>query len=59
MKQIKTKEFLRLLSKAGFVLDRTKGSHSIFVNSKGEHVSVPRNLHSVIALRLIKEYDLQ
>ena len=58
MKQYTRKEFITILKKNGFYYDRQKGSHSIYINNKGKHISVPHNLECVIARRLIKENNL-
>lgn len=58
MKQYKYKEFVNILKKNGFTLSRTRGDHSIYINSSGNHISIPRNLAAVIANRLIKENNL-
>ena len=58
MKQYTRKEFITILKKNGFYYDRHKGSHSIFINDKGRHISVPYNLECVIAQRLLKENNL-
>lgn len=58
MKQYTRKEFIRILEKNGFYYNRHNGSHSIYVNSNGKHISIPYNLECVIALRLIKENNL-
>ena len=58
MKQYTHKEFIKLAIKNGYTLDRVKGSHSIYINSAGNHISIPKNLECVIALRLIKENNL-
>lgn len=34
------------------------GDHAIYVNDKGRHISMPKNLECVIARRLIKENNL-
>lgn len=58
MKQYTHKEFVRLLKKNGYWLDRQSGSHSIYLNNKGRHISIPQTLVCVIARRLIKENNL-
>ena len=58
MKQYTRKEFITILKKNGFYYDRQKGSHSIYINDKRRHISVPHNLECVIARRLIKENNL-
>lgn len=58
MKQWTSKEFIRLVVRNGFVYCRTKGSHQIYKNAKGNHISIPRTLEAPIARRLIKENKL-
>ena len=58
MKQYTSKEFIRIVKKNGFVLNRYNGDHAIFVNDKGRHISIPKKLECVIARRLIKENNL-
>ena len=41
---VKAKDFVKVIKKLGFYLDRQKGSHAIFKNSHGDRVVVP--LHS-------------
>ena len=59
MQQFTEKKFLTILKENGFVYIRTKGSHSIYKNEDGIHLSVPKKLKSVVALRLIKEHNLK
>ena len=42
----------------GFKLRKSNRGHAIYVNDKGRHISIPYNLECVIALRLIKENNL-
>ena len=58
MRQYTQKEFIRIVEKNGFHYDRHSGSHAIYVNDKGKHISIPKNLECVIARRLIKENNL-
>lgn len=58
MKQYTLREFIRALKFNGFHYDRHSGSHAIYMNDKGKHISVPHQLKCVIALRLIKENNL-
>lgn len=58
MKQWTSKEFIRLVKGNGYVYNRTKGSHQIFINQHNRHISIPRSLEAPIAKRLIKEYNL-
>ena len=41
---VKAKEFIKVIEKLGFYLDRHKGSHAIYKNSYGQRVVVP--IHS-------------
>ena len=58
LKQWKHNEFEKILKKNGFLYDRSKGSHSIFTNGDGSHISVPKSMNAVIIERLIKENNL-
>ena len=55
MKQYTHKEFVKVLKNNGFSFNRSSGSHSIYTNDKGNHISIPQTLACVIARRLIKE----
>ena len=59
MKQYTSREFIKICVANGFRYSRTNGSHSIYVNDKGNHISIPKTLNSVIANRLIKENKLK
>jgi len=59
MKQYTTKEFIKLVKKNGYHYSRNNGSHKIFVNDEGRHISIPRAIECVIARRLIKENNLK
>ena len=59
MKQYTNKLFTAILSNNGYHLDRTKGSHYIYINEEGKHISIPHKLKCVIARRLIKENGLK
>lgn len=59
MKQYTHKEFIKLVERNGFRYNRCNGSHSIYMNNEGKHISVPKNLECVIARRLIKENKLK
>ena len=59
MRQYTLREFIKIVEFNGFYYDRCKGDHAIYVNDKGKHVSIPKNLECVIALRLIKENNLE
>lgn len=58
MKQWTHDEFCRMAERNGYYLMRSNGSHSIYVNSEGHHMSIPYKLACVIARRLIKENNL-
>ncbi len=58
MKQYTQREFIKIVEQEGFQYKRHNGSHAIYVNNKGKHISIPQNLKSVIACRLIKENNL-
>lgn len=59
MRQYTSREFIRIVEFNGFYYNRCKGDHTIYVNDKGRHISIPKNLENVIALRLIKENNLE
>lgn len=58
MKQYTQQEFIKICISNGFYYSRYNGSHAVYVNDKGRHISIPRNLECVIARRLIKENNL-
>ena len=58
MKQWDVRDFIRMLEKNGYYYSRNNGSHSIYINKSGIHISVPKKIRSVIARRLIKEHNL-
>lgn len=58
MKQYTQTEFIRIVKRNGFLYKRHSGDHAIYINNKGRHISIPYKLESVIALRLIKENNL-
>mgnify|MGYP002575038285 FL=1 len=58
MRQYISREFIRIVKFNGFRYSRHSGDHAIYVNDKGRHISIPRNLECVIARRLIKENNL-
>ena len=53
-------DFVRMLKRNGYALvkGRGKGGHSIYMNTQGNHISVPLRMKAVIARRLIKENNL-
>lgn len=58
MKQYTQRGFIRIVKNNGFQYNRYNGDHAIYVNDKGRHISIPKNLECVIARRLIKENNL-
>ena len=59
MKQYTLREFIKIVKFNGFWYDRHNGDHAIYMNDKGRHISIPKNLECVIAQRLIKENNLE
>ena len=59
MRQYTAREFIKIVEFNGFYYNRYNGDHAIYVNNKGRHISIPKNLESVIARRLIKENNLE
>lgn len=59
MKQYSRREFVKILLANNFRYVRSNGGHSIYYNSEGKHISIPRTIESVIARRLIKENNLK
>lgn len=58
MRQYTSRGFIKIVEFNGFYYDRHNGDHAIYVNDKGRHISIPKNLECVIARRLIKENNL-
>ena len=58
MRQYTSREFIKIVKFNGFYYSRHNGDHAIYVNDKGRHISIPKNLECVIARRLIKENNL-
>ena len=58
MKQYTSREFTKIVEKNGFQYKRHNGSHAIYMDVNGKHISIPKNLECVIAHRLIKENNL-
>lgn len=58
---IKYRDFVRLLKRNGYALDRISGSHEIFVNNRGEHISISHHpeINAMLARRLIRENNLK
>ena len=59
MRQYTSREFIKIVEINGFYYNRHNGDHAIYVNDKGRHISIPKNLECVIARRLIKENNLE
>lgn len=58
MRQYTTREFIKIVQKNGYYYSRSNGDHSIYINEKGTHISIPHRIACVIARRLIKENNL-
>lgn len=58
MRQYTSREFIKIVEFNSFYYSRHNGDHAIYVNDKGRHISIPKNLECVIARRLIKENNL-
>ena len=58
MRQYTRKEFIKICIANGFYYSRCNGSHAIYINDRGRHISIPHNLECVIARRLIRENNL-
>lgn len=52
------RRFTKILRNNNYILDRQTGSHKIYTNGKAT-VAVPKKLNKMIALRLIKENELE
>lgn len=57
MQQFNIRKFIKIITNNGFTFKRQTGGHLIY-DKNGVHISVPRNLKSVIALKLIKQHNL-
>lgn len=58
MRQYTRREFIKIVESNGYYYSRSNGSHAIYVNRQGRHITIPRNLLDFIAKRLIKENNL-
>ncbi len=58
MRQFTRREFVTLVRQNGFGYVRSHGSHDIYYNKEGRHITIPQTLVDVIAKRLIKENNL-
>lgn len=59
MKQYTRKEFVKVVKANGFRHERSRGSHDLYYDNLGRHISIPKTLACVIAHRLIKENNLK
>ena len=54
------KDIQRILKSNGWTVHRQKGSHIVYKNANGEHLTVTVNTcNKMIMQRLIKQYGLQ
>ena len=51
-------EFDKVLRQNGFHYVRNSGSHSIYENDRGKHISVPPSMNMCVIRRLIRENNL-
>lgn len=58
MRQFTKRQFVRIVESNGYCYSRTNGSHSIYVNNHGNHISIPKSMNMCITRRLIKENNL-
>ena len=58
MRQYTKKQFIKIVEKNGYYYSRSNGSHSIYVNDDGRHISIPLSMNMCITRRLIKENNL-
>ena len=59
MRQYTSREFIKIVEFNGFYYNRYNGDHARYVNDRGRHISIPKNLECGIARRLIKENNLE
>ena len=59
---VKAKDFINVVEKLGFYLDRQKGSHAIYKNNQGNRVVVPihsgKDLKQGTLLGMIKDIGI-
>ncbi|MDJ0648236.1 MAG: type II toxin-antitoxin system HicA family toxin [Xenococcaceae cyanobacterium MO_188.B19] len=59
---VKAKDFINVVKKIGFYLDRQKGSHAIYKNNQGNRVIVPihsgKDLKQGTLLGMIKDIGI-
>lgn len=58
MQQFTKRQFIKIVEKNGYHFSRNSGSHSIYVNNKGKHISIPLSMNICVIRRLIKENNL-
>lgn len=59
MRQYTRKEIFCILKNNGYQIDRYSGSHCIFKDDKGNTISIPKSIKSVVIQRIIKQYNLK
>lgn len=58
-KTYNNRDIQRILRKNGFAFDRQTGSHVIYTNEAGQHMTVRfRDCNKMVWQRMIKEYNL-
>lgn len=58
MFQYSKREFEKVLRENGFYYSRNSGSHLIYKNERGRHISIPQSMNMCVIRRLIKENNL-
>ena len=59
MRQWPKKDYCRMLERNVYHYDREgKGSHSIYTNHEGIHITVSKDINPCVARRIIKEHNL-
>jgi predicted RNA binding protein YcfA (HicA-like mRNA interferase family) len=60
---VKAKDFIKVIDKLGFYLDRQKGSHAIYKNNEGRRVTVPihvgKDLKTATLAGMIQDIGLE
>ncbi len=60
--RVTAREVIAVLSRRGFVLTRSSGSHQIYVDSSGRRVTVPfhagKVLHPKVLQNILRDMDL-
>ena len=53
------RDIQKILRRNGFILQRQTGSHGIYTNANGEHMTIRyHNCNKMVMRRMIKEYNL-